>query len=43
MSDFHSPEDHLLFAMQFMQMLEDFKAIIHEDECPILEGIHACL
>ena len=29
-----SLDDHLLFAMQFMRMLDDFKAIIREDECP---------
>jgi hypothetical protein len=25
-------EDHILFTMQFMQMMEDFQTI--EDECP---------
>jgi hypothetical protein len=34
MSIFRTADDHLLFAMQFMRMLEDFQAIIKEDECP---------
>jgi hypothetical protein len=34
MSDFRTAADHVLFSMQFMQMLEDFEAIIRENECP---------
>lgn len=29
-----SMDDHILFTMQFLQMCDDFKAIIKEDECP---------
>jgi len=28
----NSMEDHVLFTMQFMQMMEDFQTV--EDECP---------
>jgi len=26
--------DHVIFTMQFLQMCEDFQAIIRENECP---------